>query len=152
MATKAKHLAAIKAQRIEWSEADSLLADQLADLRAKLDRERKIAANAPATVSTAAGNDKPNPLFAVIEKLSRQEAQLTRRLGLGLKRTKAGQYETTKSPIELRRKLWDKHNENCQTELIPGLWLYAVRDAGVEIDEDQQYTFANPKTLPGPSL
>ncbi|MGC5832034.1 DUF4145 domain-containing protein [Ralstonia pseudosolanacearum] len=39
------------AQRTEWTEADRLLADQLAALRSKLDAERKAAANAPMTVT-----------------------------------------------------------------------------------------------------
>lgn len=150
MATKAKHLAALMAQRTEWTEADRLLADQLAALRSKLDAERKAAANAPMTVSTAAGGEKPNPLFAGIERMSKQEAQLSRRLGLGAQRNARGRSEAAKSPMEARKQLWNRFGKAYAGSLLPGAWRCLVQQHSVEIPEDFVGWPSNPRTLPMP--
>ena len=148
MTTKKEHLAAIMAMRMEWTTQDTLLADQLAGLRYKLERERAKSARAPATVPTAAGGEKPNPVFAVIERLAKQEGQLTRRLRLGAVRTAGGQYKANASPAEARAHLWERWCERCKINLIPGLWLYVVRAANVEIAEDSLDWPDSPQTLP----
>ncbi|MBV8271910.1 MAG: hypothetical protein JO067_06525 [Cupriavidus sp.] len=152
MATKAEHVKAIMAQRMEWTQADKLQAEQLAMLRAKLDHERKKTDKAPLTVPTAAGGEKPNPVFAGIEKLAKQEAQLTRRLQLGATRTAGGQYKAAVSPMEKRQQLWERLAEHCVSNLIPGLWLHSVREAGCEIPEDSTGWPNNPQQLPMPDL
>lgn len=148
MTTKAKHLEAILAMRLEWSAQDKLMATQLADLRFKLDQERSKSAKAPATVPTAAGGKKANPIFSIIDRLAKQEGQLTRRLRLGAQRTAGGQYKPSSSPTEVRRQLWEKWAEHCVADLMPSLWLYMVREAGVEITEDSIGLPSNPKNLP----
>jgi hypothetical protein len=152
MTTKAKHLKAILAMRTEWTEQDRLQADQLAVLRHKLDSERRNAAKAPVTVPTAAGGEKPNPIFAVIDRMARQEAALTRRLCLHAVRTPGGQYKANTSPVDARRQLWERHCEHCRSNLVPGLWLHLVREAGAEIDEDSVGWPDNPKELPAKTL
>jgi hypothetical protein len=146
--TREDHLAAILAMRTEWTEADRLLADQLADLRDKLATERSKSAKAPTTVSTAKGGRKANPIFAIVDRLSKQEAALSRRLGLGLRRTKSGRYDTVNSPLEKRAQLWRQIGESCKTNLIPGQWLCSAWTEGVEIAEDAVGWPNNPKTLP----
>lgn len=134
--------------RTEWTDQDRLIAGQLAGIRSKLDRERTKASRASATVSTAAGGEKPNPLFAVIDKLATQERQLTRRLSLGSKRNASGRYEANCSPVERRKQLWDIHAANCRANLLPGLWLFVARSEGVAIPEDEAYEVSNPTALP----
>jgi len=148
MASKATHLKAIMAQRMEWTQADQLQAEQLAMLRAKLDHERKKADKAPLTVGTAAGGEKPNPVFAVIDTLAKQEAQLTRRLNLGAKRNARGRYQTATSPVEQRQALWLELEPLLLDNLIPGLWLFKVREAGCAIPGDEAFAISNPTTLP----
>jgi hypothetical protein len=148
MTTKAHYLKAILDMRTDWTEHDRLQAEQLAVLRHKLDIERRKSSKAPATVPTAAGGEKPNPVFAVIDKMARQEAALTRRLCLTAVRTAGGQYKANASPVDTRTQLWDQHAEHCRLNLIPGLWLQAVREAGVEIDEDSVGWPGNPQELP----
>ena len=150
MASKAAHAKAILAQRTEWTEADRLLADQLAELRAKLDAERKASAKAPMTVATAAGSEKPNPVFAGIERMSRQEAQLTRRLGLGAQRNARGRSEAARSPMETRKQLWDRFGTAYAGALLPGAWRCLVQQHSVEIPEDSIGWPDNPQTLPMP--
>ncbi|WP_144403878.1 hypothetical protein [Caballeronia cordobensis] len=150
MSTKKEHLSAILAMRMEWTAQDKLQASQLADLRYKLDLERAKASKAPATVSTAAGGQKANPIFSIIDRLARQEAQLTRRLNLGAKRTAGGQYKVNDSPQEARKRLWERWADQCKENLIPGLWLCIVKTEGVEIDEDSVGWPDNPKSLPTP--
>lgn len=144
----AAHLNAITAQRMEWTEADRLLAAQLAELRAQLDAARAEARKAPLTVPTGSGSTKPNPVHAAVDRLARQEASLTRRLGLGLKRAAGGQYETRSSPLETRQKLWEKWGSVCTGNLMPGVWLHVAREAGVEIPEDSLGWPENPSELP----
>lgn len=134
--------------RVEWTEQDKLLADQLAGLRFKLEKELAQAAREPATVPTAAGGRKPNPIFAVIDKMAKQEGQLTRRLRLGAVRTAGGQYRANDSPVETRKQLWETHCEHCRSNLLPGLWQHVVREAGVEIDADSLGWPDNPKEMP----
>lgn len=148
MTTKKDHLNAIFAMRMDWSEQDRLMAKQLADIRYKLERERAKSTRAPATVPTMAGGEKPNPIFAVIEKLAKQERQLTRGLNLGAKRTAAGRYEANASPIEVRTKLWEANAARCVDNLEPGAWLFLVQEAGVDIDEDSKGWPNNPMSLP----
>jgi hypothetical protein len=148
MTTKKEHLKAILAMRMEWSDQDKYQAEQLADLRYKLQQERAKASKAPATVPTAAGSEKANPIFSIIERLAKQESQLTRRLQLGAKRTAGGQYKTNDSPLEARKRLWERWSEQCKDNLIPGLWLSIVKSEGVEIEEDAIGWPDNPKSLP----
>lgn len=150
MASKAVHLRAILSQRTEWTEADRLQASQLADLRAKLDAERRASAKAPMTVATAAGGEKPNPLFAGIERMSKQEAQLTRRLGLGAQRNARGRSKVARSPMETRKQLWEKFGKTYAGKLLPGAWRCLMQQHGVEIPEDSIGWPDNPQTLPMP--
>lgn len=151
MATKKGHLAAIIAMRLDWTAQDRLLADQLASMRHQLERERARAAKAPATVASAAGTPKPNPLFGVIDRLARQEAQLTKRLRLGATRTAGGQYTAATAPAEIRAHLWARYGKDCQANLMPGLWRYVVRAAGAEIPDDSIGWPDNPSALPMPT-
>lgn len=144
----AAHLKAILAQRAEWHEADRMLAENLADIRAALDDARAEAKGAPLTVLSAAGTPKPNPVHAAVDRLARQESSLTRRLGLGLKRNARGRYEVQKSPAETRVKLWEEHGENVRTDLIPGLWCWLVKENECEIAADSPFITTNPQTLP----
>lgn len=141
MATKANHLAAIKAMRLNWSAQDSILAIELAGLRYKLERERAKSARLPATVLTAAGGEKPNPVFGVIDSLVKQEAALTRRLGLNsVVRNASDRYSTNDSPTEKRAKLWAEYVKDMDgdltMDLIPGHWWGIVCMAGCQIEED----------------
>lgn len=151
MTTKKGYLEAILAMRLEWSEQDKQLATQLANLRYRLDRDRAKSATASSTVPTAAGGEKANPIFSVIDRLSKQENQLTRRLQLGAQRTAGGQYKTNDSPSEARARLWEQWGDSCKEDLIPGLWLCVVKEAGVTIPEDSLGWPANPSQLPAKS-
>lgn len=149
MATKSQHLKAIIAMRLEWSTQDKIMAEQLAGIRYKLECERAKASKAPATVPTAAGSEKANPIFSIIDKLAKQESQLTRRLKLGAVRTAGGKYEANSSPAEARKAIWTEYQGYGGIEyLVPGSWWAAVWRAGVSIPEDGQGWPNNPLTMP----
>lgn len=135
-----EHLEAILAARLEWSGQDRLLASQLAGIRATLDKERTRLAGESATVATAAGSTKANPAHQVVDKLARQESQLSKRLGLGMVRNAASRYDVNASPTEKRAQLWAEYLEIMQgdltMDLIPGNWWGMVLTAGCEIPED----------------
>jgi hypothetical protein len=148
MTTKAQHLIAIIAMRTVWSGQDRIQAGELARMRYKLERERARANKEPATVPTAAGSVKANPVFSVIDRLATQERQLTRRLQLGAARNAAGRYGAAQSPLETRRTLWEHWGEHCKANLMPGLWFHHVKTAGVDIPEDSVGWPDNPSSLP----
>lgn len=150
MANKDIHLSAILAQRLTWTQVDRLQAERLATVRANIDKLDKKLVREGYTVSTAAGGVKANPTAASRDRLVREDSQLTRRLQLGAQRTadNGRSYTAAVSPVELRAQLWEQHGETCRTNLIPGLWLYLVRENKCESEGDQGYTLDNPTELP----
>ncbi|MFM0178832.1 hypothetical protein PQR52_10220 [Paraburkholderia aspalathi] len=143
------HLDAILAQRLEWPQQDRLLASQLAGLRATLDKERARLSGESSVVATAAGSVKAHPGYQVVDKLARQEAQMSKRLGLGMQRNAASRYNVNASPLEKRAQLWAEYLEHFQLDdLVPGAWRYMVREAGCEIPEDSINWPNGPKSLP----
>lgn len=148
MASKAQHLKAILAQRVSWTTADKLLAGQLAAMRASLEKARKEAEAAPLTVLSAAGTAKPNPVHAAVSRMAKEEASLTRRLALGAQRTAGGQYKAASSPGEKRAELWTQWAEDCRANLIPGLWLFQVKQTGCNNPTDEAFALGNPLNMP----
>lgn len=148
MATKKAHVAAILAMRLDWNDGDRLLAEELAGLRFRLEKERKKAEREPATVTTGSGGVKPNPVHAMVSNLADQESRLTRRLNLTSIRNARGRYETATSPLETRQKLWEFWGEHSIENLLPGCWAGAANDAKCSIREDWVGWPNNPKTLP----
>lgn len=147
-----EHLEAILACRLEWTQQDKLLAGQLAGIRATLDKERERLSGESATVATAAGSTKVNPAYQAVDKLARQESQLSKRLRLGAVRTAGGQYEAAQSPAERRVSLWEDYAKDALDpmvgDLIPGRWLHMVQTAGCDIPEDRLGFPNGPLTLP----
>jgi len=149
MATKAQHTQAVLSMRLEWTTGDRILAIQLANLRYTIERKSKLADKAGLTVQSAAGTEKANPLFSVLDKLKTQELQLTKRLGLqAMVRNASHNYELNANPTDKRTKLWQQWEDNCITNLMPGMWLHVVRADKCVIDEDALGWPNNPKSLP----
>ncbi|WP_089162501.1 hypothetical protein [Caballeronia sordidicola] len=151
MATKAQHTQAVLSMRLEWSAGDKILAVQLANLRYTIERKSKLADKSDLTVVSAAGTEKSNPLFMVLDKLKTQELQLTKRLGLQASiRNASHNYEINANPTDKRGKLWTEWRENCISNLLPGCWVGITRDEKCGIPEDELGWPNNPLTLPVP--
>ena len=150
MASKAVHLKAILAQKLTWTSAEKLQAQRLAGIREHADKLANALNREGYTVPTAAGGTKANPKAAARERLVREDTQLVRQLQLGAVRTadNGRSYKAAGSPVEVRSQLWEQWGQHCQTNLIPGLWLFQVRQAGCEVPADAAFAIGNPTELP----